>query len=177
MEVVKSAKRKVIKVIAIENYSYTSANRTNYHCLIRLKLKINCMSVCSKFSSRRICLHFPACTSDTQTWALLPVDEPPPDTALEETTAAVAGIDAVVFPAAGVAAHFAHQGWTHGFARRRALSCGSNRRGGGREKGSFSMSHSSWHCFTRPCHLHSELCSTRTAQYCNRRLGPENLQF
>lgn len=69
------------------------------------------------------------------TWVLLPVDEPPPDAALEKAAAAVAGVDAVVFPAAGVAAHFAHQGRAHGFARRRALSCGSNRRGGEGRKG------------------------------------------
>lgn len=72
----------------------------------------------------------------------MPVDEPPPDATFEEAAAAVAGIDAVVFPAAGVAAHFAHQGWAHGFAGRRALGCGSNRRRGRREEGSVSMGHS-----------------------------------
>lgn len=53
----------------------------------------------------------------------MPVNEPPADAALEEAAAAVAGVDAVVFAAAGVAAHFAHQGRTHGFPRRRALGC------------------------------------------------------
>lgn len=54
----------------------------------------------------------------------MPVNEPPADAALEEAAAAVAGVDAVVFAAAGVTAHFAHQGRTHGFPRRRALGCG-----------------------------------------------------
>lgn len=54
----------------------------------------------------------------------MPVYEPPADAALEEAAAAIAGVDAVVFAAACVAAHFAHQGWTHGFPRRWALGCG-----------------------------------------------------
>lgn len=72
----------------------------------------------------------------------MPVDEPPPDAALEEAAAAIAGVDAIVFPAAGVAAHFAHQGWAHGFAGCRALGCGSNRHRRGRKEGSVSMGHS-----------------------------------
>lgn len=55
-----------------------------------------------------------------------PVDEPPPHAALEEAAAAVAGVDAVMFPAAGVAAHSAHQGRAQSFAWSRTLGCGSN---------------------------------------------------
>lgn len=64
---------------------------------------------------------------------LLPVNEPPADAALEEAAAAVAGVDAVVFAAAGVAAHLAHQRRAQGLPRRRALGCGFKHSAGGRE--------------------------------------------
>ena len=50
-----------------------------------------------------------------------PVDEPAAHAALEEAAAAVAGVDAVVLPAAGVPAHLAQQSGTQGFARSGAL--------------------------------------------------------
>lgn len=56
---------------------------------------------------------------------LSPVDEPPPHAALEEAAAAVAGVDAVMFAAAGVSAHFADQRRAQGLSRGRALGCGS----------------------------------------------------
>lgn len=88
----------------------------------------------------------------------MPVNEPPADAALEEAAAAVAGVDAVVFAAAGVATHFAQQGRTHGFPRRRALGCGfkqSAERGSQAVKGVGGNTVSAgrscgpgWHCFT-----------------------------
>ena len=38
-----------------------------------------------------------------------PVEESPPDAALEEPAAAIAGVDSVVFTAAGVSTHSAQQ--------------------------------------------------------------------
>lgn len=63
---------------------------------------------------------------------LASVDEPPPDAALEEAAAAVAGIDAVVLPAAGVCAHLAEQRGAQGFTGRRALRCQGHRDAGAR---------------------------------------------
>lgn len=60
---------------------------------------------------------------------LLPVNEPPPHAAFEEAAAAVAGVDAVVFPAAGVSAHFADQSQAQSFARGRTLGCESKHTG------------------------------------------------
>lgn len=57
---------------------------------------------------------------------LLPVNEPPPHAAFEEAAASVAGVDAVVFPAAGVSAHFADQSWAQSFAWGWTLGCESN---------------------------------------------------
>lgn len=56
----------------------------------------------------------------------MPVNEPPPHAAFEETAAAVAGIDAVVFPTAGVSAHFADKSRAQSFARGWTLGCESN---------------------------------------------------
>lgn len=56
---------------------------------------------------------------------LPPVNQPPPHAALEEAAAAVAGVDAVVFAAAGVAAHSADQRGAGGLPRGRTLGCGA----------------------------------------------------
>lgn len=62
-----------------------------------------------------------------ESWSfLLPVNEPPPHAAFEEAAAAVAGVDAVVFPAAGVSAHFADQSRAQGFAWGWTLGCESD---------------------------------------------------
>lgn len=53
-----------------------------------------------------------------------PVDELPPDAALEEATAAVTGVDAVVFATAGVRTHFAQQAGGQDFTWSRTLTCG-----------------------------------------------------
>lgn len=58
---------------------------------------------------------------------LSPVNEPPPHAALEEAAAAVASVDAVMFAAAGVAAHPADQRRAQGLPRGRALGCGGRR--------------------------------------------------
>lgn len=58
---------------------------------------------------------------------LLPVDEPPPHAPLEEAAATIAGVDAVVFPAAGVSAHFADQSWAQSLSRAWTLGCKSKR--------------------------------------------------
>lgn len=52
----------------------------------------------------------------------LPVDELSPDAPLEEAAAAVAGIDAVVFPTAGVRTHFTQQACAQDFTWCRALA-------------------------------------------------------
>lgn len=52
-----------------------------------------------------------------------PVDELPADTALEEATAAVAGVDAIVLPTAGVTTHLAQQHGAQRLARGRAQPC------------------------------------------------------
>jgi len=57
---------------------------------------------------------------------LLPVNEPPPHAAFEEAAAAVAGVDAVVFPAAGVSAHFADQSRAQSLSWAWTLGCASN---------------------------------------------------
>lgn len=54
-----------------------------------------------------------------------PVDELSADAALEEATAAIAGIDAVVLPTAGVPAHLAQQYGAQCLARGWAQSCRS----------------------------------------------------
>lgn len=107
---------------------------------------------------------------------LLPVNEPPPHAALEEAAAAVAGVDAIVFPAAGVAAHFADQSRAQSFARGRTLGCETDTVTRGR---SVSAIRSAWYCFTHVpaiCTV-SSVCmrlssrTKHTSQYCNRRLG------
>lgn len=75
---------------------------------------------------------------------LLPVNEPPPHAAFEEAAAAVAGVDAVVFPAAGVSAHFADQSRAQSFARGWTLGCESNTVTQG---SSVSAIHVVWYCF------------------------------
>lgn len=75
----------------------------------------------------------------------MPVNEPPPHAAFEEAAAAVAGVDAVVFPTAGVPAHFADQSRAQRFARGRTLGCESNTVTQGR---SVSGIHVARHCFT-----------------------------
>lgn len=57
---------------------------------------------------------------------LSPVNEPPPHAALEEAAAAVAGVDAVMFAAAGVSAHFADQRRAQRLSRGWTLGCGSD---------------------------------------------------
>lgn len=74
---------------------------------------------------------------------LSPVNEPPPHAAFEEAAAAVARVDAVVFAAAGVAAHFADQRRAQSLPRGRTLGCGSD--GAAR-----LVRHIQW----RGCHLH-----------------------
>lgn len=98
---------------------------------------------------------------------LLPVNEPPPHAAFEEAAAAVAGVDAVVFPAAGVSAHFADQSRAQRFARGRTLGCESNRAG---RLVPFIVSHM---CLPSALSARSACSSTHTGQYCNSRLGLE----
>ena len=56
----------------------------------------------------------------------LPVNESPPHAAFEEAAAAVAGVDAVMFPAAGVTADFADQSRAQSFSWSWTLGCESN---------------------------------------------------
>lgn len=57
----------------------------------------------------------------------MPVNEPPPHAAFEEAAAAVTGVDAVVFPAAGISAYFAHESQAQSFAGGWTLGCESNK--------------------------------------------------
>ncbi len=75
---------------------------------------------------------------------LLPVNEPPPHAAFEEATAAIAGVDAVVFPTAGVSAHFADQSRAQCFSWGWTLGCESNTVTQGM---SVSAIHEVWYCF------------------------------
>lgn len=101
----------------------------------------------------------------------MPVNEPPPHAAFEEATAAVAGVDAVVFPAAGVSAHFADESRAQSFARGWALGCESN------IVRSVSAILVVWYCFIHVsaiCTI-SSVCmkldslTKHTSQYCNSR--------
>lgn len=73
-----------------------------------------------------------------------PVDELPADAALEEAAAAIAGVNAVVLPAAGVPAHLAQQHGAQRLAGRRAQPCRSGANGGQGDSG-----HPNVPC---PCH-------------------------
>lgn len=83
----------------------------------------------------------------------MPVNEPPPHTAFEEAAAAVAGVDAIVFPAAGVSTHFADQSWAQSFARGWTLGCESNTQERSVKCHSFSLV--LFH--TCVCHLYCQL--------------------
>lgn len=96
---------------------------------------------------------------------LLPVNEPPPHAAFEEAAAAVAGVDAVVFPAAGVSAHFADQSRAQRFARGRTLGCESNRTG--RLVPFMEPGIVSHMCLPSALSAQSACSSTHTSQYCN----------
>lgn len=92
---------------------------------------------------------------------LLPVNEPPPHAAFEEAAAAVAGVDAVVFPAAGISAHFADQSRAQGFARGWTLGCESKHSD---RVLSVSAIHVLWYCFIRVpaiCTVSSVYCHSR----------------
>lgn len=56
----------------------------------------------------------------------MPVYEPPPHAAFEEAAAAIAGVDAIMFAAAGVTADFADQRWTQSFSWNGTLGCKSD---------------------------------------------------
>lgn len=77
---------------------------------------------------------------------VLPVNEPPPHAAFEEAAAAVAGVDAVVFPTAGVSTHFADQSRAQSLARGRTPGCVSNTVTQDR---SVSAGQFMWYCFIR----------------------------